>query len=88
MEREVAEKPEVIALQEGWTFVMNQGASLVMLPIEEWLAGLERADAIAPILDPILYRAYLYSGKGEVIKDVLRAALVFKRAIVEARKKI
>ncbi|HEY2012393.1 MAG TPA: hypothetical protein VGH38_02780 [Bryobacteraceae bacterium] len=82
------EAGEVIEMREGWAFVMQQGALIAMMPIEEWLQGLERADTLGPILDPTLYREYLYSGKGEVIKDVLRAALVFKSAILKAQRQV
>src|SRR5579875_3260893 len=67
---------EVLALQDGWEFVMQQGAMLALMPIEQWLADFDRADSAGPILDPTLYREYLYSGKGELIRGVLRAALV------------
>lgn len=80
---------EAIALtQNGWTIVFQQGAILALLPIEEWLKAFTRAESIGPILDPTLYRSYTYSGKGEVIKDVLEAALVFKQAIIKAQTQV
>ena len=70
---------------DGWDFVMRQGAMLALLPIEDWLSAFDRAEALGPILDPTLYREYLFSGKGEIIKDVLHHALLFKRAIQRAQ---
>jgi hypothetical protein len=73
---------------QGWDLVFQQGVLLSHLPIEEWLAAFGKAESIAPILDPTLYRNYIYSGKGEVIKDVLNAALTFKNAILKAQKQV
>jgi len=78
----------IAAMQDGWTFVFQQGAMLALMPMEDWLKAFDRADSIAPILDPTLYRDYLYSGKGELIRDVLSAALTFKRAILEAQAEV
>lgn len=80
--------PQAQALREEWTIIFQQGAMLAMFPIEEWLEQLDRADTIVPILDPTLYRDYIYSGKGEIVKDVLRAALTFKRAIMKAQQQV
>ena len=74
--------------RQGWDFVLHQGAMLAMMPIEDWLEAFSRAETLGPLVDPTLYREYLYSGKGEIIKDVLGAALVFKRAIVKAQANI
>jgi hypothetical protein len=80
------EEEAIKSTSDGWSFVFQQGAMLALMPIEEWLEAFDRADAIAPITDPTLYRDYIYSGKGEIIKDVLRGALVFKQAILKAQK--
>lgn len=72
----------------GWSFVFQQGAMIALMPIEEWLEALDRADTVAPIIDPTKYREYLYSGKGPIIKSVLSAALVFKQAILKAQKEV
>ena len=74
--------------QALWSVVMSQGAMLAMLPIQESLDALNRADTVAWILDPTLYREYLYSGKGELIKDVLQGALQFVAAIKRAQAKV
>lgn len=69
----------------GVEFVMSQGAMLAMLPLEKWLADLERQDTIGPILDPTMYREYLYSGRREMLLEVLSAAVALKSAIVKAQ---
>ena len=74
--------------KQGAEMLMSQGAMIALFPIEKWLSDLERADAIAPILDPTLYRAYIYSGRDNMLKDVLSAALGFKRAILKAQQDV
>lgn len=82
------DKEAIEATNEGWDFVFQQGAIIAMFPIEEWLEAFSRAESIGPILDPTLYRDYIYDGKGEIIKSVLHAALTFKQAIVAAQNKV
>lgn len=84
----MTDKEAIEGLQAGWTAVFQQGAVVALFPIEDWLAALERAENLGPFVDPTLYREYLYSGKGEIIKDVLSAALVFKQAIVKAQRQV
>lgn len=76
----------VQATADGWSFVFRQGAMLALMPIEDWLEAFDKAESIAPITDPTLYRDY--NGKGEIIKNVLVAALNFKRAILKAQKEV
>lgn len=75
-------------IYQGWDFVLQQGAMLALLPIEEWLKAFSVAETIGPIRDPTLYKKYLESGKGEIIQDVLKAALTFKQAILKAQKQV
>lgn len=71
--------------KEGAELLMQQGAMLALMPIEKWLADLHHADAIAPILDPTLYRDYIQSRRDEMLKEVLTGALHFKKAIQKAQ---
>lgn len=84
----MSDRQAVQDLQDGWSFVMSQGAMIALFPIEDWLEALERAETVGPILDPTLFRDYLYCGKGPIIKDVLRAALTLKQAVVKAQQQI
>lgn len=52
------------------------------------LDGLNGADTLALILDPTLYREYLYSGKGEPIKRILQAAIDFERETLAAAQEL
>jgi hypothetical protein len=77
-----------IEFKSGLDIVFTQGKMLTMLPLEEWLASLERADSIAHITDPTTYHKWIYSINAEVIPEVLRAAIVFKQAILKAQQKV
>lgn len=85
---ETEQKVCAIEMQEGLSLVMSQGAILAMLPIEQWLDSLLRAEAVGPFLDPTLYMTYIASGKGDLIKEIFGAALRFKTAILAAQKKV
>lgn len=84
----MSEQEAISALTEGWNFVFRQGALIALLPIEEWIAAFDRAEAIGPIVDPTLFRNYLQCGKGPIIKELLAAALTFKRAVQKAQKQV
>lgn len=72
----------------GTGFLLTQGAMIAELPIEDWIDQLNRADATGPILDPTLYREYIYSGRDQMLKSVLSAALGYKRAILKAQQEV
>jgi len=72
--------------KDGVQMLITQGALIAMLPVERWLEELNRAETLAPILDPTLFRDYLYSGRDHMLKDVLNAAIQYKAAILKAQK--
>jgi len=71
-----------------WDLLLGQAAIIAEMPIEKWLDDFDRAETLGPILDPTLYRSYLYSKKGDVLKAVFNAALTLKRAVLEARERV
>lgn len=77
------ENEKVKLLIAGYELVLNYSRMIAMFPIDEWLQGLEHAETVTPIIDPTLYREYIYSKKGEILKKVLRSALELKRTIEE-----
>jgi hypothetical protein len=86
MNREqMSDKEAMATLHLGFDLLFNYAKLISMLPLEDWLELLERAESTAPILDPTLYREALYSGKLEAIKKVIRAALELKRTVEEVR---
>lgn len=75
--------------QQGWDLLISQARIIAMLPLEDWLTAFERAETLAPILDPTLYRDYIYDKekKGEAIKEIIRAALPLKTAILKLQER-
>lgn len=80
-------KENKMPFKEGSEFLITQGALIAMMPIQEWLDDLDHSESVAAILDPTLFRDYLYSPKPEALKEVLRAALGFKAAIQKLQEK-
>lgn len=70
-------------MTEGFDLLCNYSRIIAMLPLEDWRTAFNRAETIAPIIDPTLYREYLYSPKPEIIKDIIEAAIVLKRAVMK-----
>lgn len=70
-------------MHEGWNILISQARIIAMLPLEEWLQAFERAETLGPILDPTLYRDYIYDPdeKGELLKELIRSAIPLKREI-------
>lgn len=59
-----------------------------ILPLEDWLEQLNYSETVAPFLDPTAFRDYMYSGKGDYIKSIIRAALPLKQAILQAQQDV
>lgn len=59
--------------QTDLTTVYTVARLLAMLPLERMLAAIEQADAVAPIVDPTLYRAN--APKMHEDRDAIRAAV-------------
>lgn len=83
--KKMHDQEAVRVTKEGLDLLMNQARILAMLPLEDWLEAFDRAEALAPILDPTLYRQYIYSGKGEIIVSIIKAALQVKKAVMDAQ---
>jgi hypothetical protein len=59
--------------------------NISMLPLEEWQEAFNKAETVAPLLDPTLYREYISSGKSQVIKELIRLAIPLKHAVLKAQ---
>ena len=72
-------------MQNGFDLLVGQSKIIAMLPLEDWLRAFERAETVAPIVDPTLYRDYLYDPecKGKKIKSLIVAAIPLKQAILK-----
>jgi hypothetical protein len=84
----MTEEETMATLTEGFEFVCQQARLIAMMPIEDWLRALDRAETLGPVVDPTLYREYIYSKKPEILKKVLLAALALKRVVLEAQPAI
>lgn len=73
--------PRLTQLMSEWDIAMHYARVITLLPIDKWLADLEHAESVAPILDPTAYRDYIYSPNPEIIKKVFRALLEVKRVV-------
>lgn len=71
-------------MQTALDLLVTQARMFEMLGPQRLLDGLEHSEAVAPILDPTLCRAYLYSGKPELIKRILRSAVHFQNETLAA----
>jgi hypothetical protein len=84
----VTDQEAINVMTDGWSFVMQQGAMLALMPIEDWIEALDNANTLAPVLDPTLYLKSVYSDKPRLIREVLEGAMVFKRAILKVQKEV
>lgn len=84
--KEADEKTDLF--KQHMELIIQQGALLAQLPLEDMLAKLNTAETLAPMLDPTLYHNYLYSGRDKVTKDLLQAAIHFKAVIVKLQEQV
>lgn len=81
----MSDRESIQALTEGFELMLNYSRIIAMLPLEDWRNALSRAETLGPVLDPTLYREYIYSRKPDVLKKILDAAIVLKRAVVSVQ---
>lgn len=72
----------------GFELLCTRSRMIAQLPLEDWDRAFENAETVGPILDPTLYRQYLYSEKGKVIRELIRAAIPLKQTVLEVQSKI
>ena len=85
---ELSDLEAVDVLQAGYEMLLTWSRNIAMLPLEEWQNQLERAETLGPILDPTLFRKYLYSNKPDILKSILNAAIPLKQAVLKAQVQI
>ena len=68
--------------EEDWTHLMCSHPLLLGLisdlPVEQALSDLSFAESIGPIINPTLAKEYIYSRKGDELKDILNALIRVK----------
>lgn len=75
----------VQTMKEGFEILCMWSRNIAMLPLEDWDKAFERAESVAGIIDPTLFREYLYSDKDKVIREIIRAAIPLKAAVMKAQ---
>jgi hypothetical protein len=71
--------------KEGFEILCLWARNIAMLPLEEWKEAFELADNSMHIVDPTLYREFLYSEKAQLIVKMIDAALPLKKLVLEAQ---
>lgn len=72
-------------IKQSYELLCMFARNIAMLPLEQWLNDLNRAESVGVIVDPTLMRSYLRSGKGDIIKSIIEAAIPLKRAVLDAQ---
>lgn len=74
----------IAATHKSWDLLISLGRMVAELPLESWLEAFSRAETVAPLLDPTLYRDYIHDPerKGDHIQALIQAALPLKREIL------
>ena len=75
-------------LQEGFETLSGYASLIARLPLEDWRDALLHAESFGPILDPTLYRDYLQSGRGEILKPLLDAAIRLKQTVLNVQPQV
>jgi hypothetical protein len=71
--------------QEGFETLCLWARNIALLPLEEWDEALEKAESIGYIINPTLYREFIYSKKALFIRRLIKAAIPLKKLILEAQ---
>ena len=77
-----SEEVELVTMH-GFEMLCLWSRMISMLPLEDWLNALNKAETIAPITDPTLYGEYLYSEKAKILKEIMEAAIPLKRVVMK-----
>lgn len=78
-----AEASQVTA--QGFEILCLWSRNIAMLPLEDWLTTLNRAESIGPIIDPTAYLEYRDDPRSEVFKELLEKAVALKAVVMKAQ---
>ena len=79
----MGDEQTVSALIEGYETMCLWSRNIAMLPLEDWRQALDRAETLGPIMDPTLYREYLYSDKAKALREILDACIKLKAVVMK-----
>lgn len=83
---EMTAQEAVGLMKQGWDMLANWGKMITMLPLEDWLEVIDKADAMGPFIDPTMWMQG--HEKMAEIRKIIAAALPLKRAIIALQPKI
>jgi hypothetical protein len=87
-ENPMTDKEAAAVTQQGFEILCMWSRNIAMLPLEDWLEALNRAETIAPIIDPTLYIHYQQSAKAHIIKKLIELAIPLKQHVIASQDKI
>ena len=73
-------------MQDGFELLCMFSRNIALLPLEDWLRALNKAETVGAILDPTLYRKYLWSDKAKVLKELIEAAIPLKKTVLASQE--
>lgn len=73
--------------EAGMGLLLGLARTIQIVPVEDMLRELERADTMGPFVDPTLWREAEASGRLADARDLLRSAATFKAAAVKLAAK-
>lgn len=85
-DNELSDNELVEQTRMDWQLLASQARVIAMLPLEDWLAAIERSHALGPILDPTLWREA--NEKMDEVAEMIRAALPLKHYVIKKQKEI
>jgi hypothetical protein len=85
-ETEMTDQEAKETMKEGWDILARWGKMIAILPLEDWLAAIDKADALGPFIDPTMWMQG--HDKMAEIRKIIAAALPLKRAIIAIQPKI
>ncbi len=71
----------VDATRAGWDLLAMYARNIAILPLEDWLQAMDRAETVAPMIDPTLYiRAHRSMAE---VRKMIEAAMPLKRFVLK-----
>lgn len=82
----MTDKQAVDTTTQGWDLLMSQARIIAMLPLEDWINAMNRADSLGIMIDPTLW--IKGHKKMDKIREVIEAALPLKRCVLKLQKEL
>lgn len=76
----------VEATKQGWSLLAEWSSMVSMLPLEDWLCAIDRAETIGPIAHADLWR-YSHASLADV-KELIEAAMPLKQKVLKMQRRL